>query len=422
MEVLFSKDLKDTLRRRHAVSDMDRLEALQSSTTSAPCKLREKKILFQNLLANRDPILQSATVLDLAYNTDLHAALSRDLPSNHNITRQDNVALSLKLLNFFDPIEVFHTHMKEQDEAANRPATHSGENGSPSYLPIELSGRVVAIKEKVDLFVVNKNATSIHSLFNSVKLSSLQKAYHFDQALHDKLDDAQKQCPFCLHYSLIWVPENDTVADENTVAIRDYDASMKVWNAYIASCDTNKGRGHAEPARPKHPKTGAIMKRSPTAPKLRSVIVMCTCRNSHCLCPGNDIGSSCFINCIDCKTGKHFESKGPSRRCSCDVCGCICPAAWQIQDHMKIGLQLAQLHKNRTLFQGDKVSPEQGLRMFLRKTASAGLLAVEGAMAIKKMTWSTNRIATSLQLSWSTMERLKLWLGTMAYYPATVVR
>ena len=233
MEVLFSKDLKDTLRRRHAVSDMDRLEALQSSTTSAPCKLREKKILFQNLLANRDPILQSATVLDLAYNTDLHAALSRDLPSNRNITRQDNVALSLKLLKLFDPMEVFHTHMKEQDEAANRPATRSGEKGSPSYLPIELSGRVVAIKEKVDLFVVNKNATSVHSLFNSVKLSSLQKAYHFDQALHDKLDDAQKQCPFCLNYSLIWVPENDTVADENTVAIRDYDASMKVWNAMI---------------------------------------------------------------------------------------------------------------------------------------------------------------------------------------------
>ena len=98
MEVLFSKDLKDTLRRRHAVSDMDRLEALQSSTTSTPCKLREKKILFQNLLANRDMILQSATVLDLTYNTDLHAALSRDLPSNRNITRQDNVALSLKLL------------------------------------------------------------------------------------------------------------------------------------------------------------------------------------------------------------------------------------------------------------------------------------------------------------------------------------
>ena len=48
---------------------------------------------------------------------------------------------------------------------------------------------------------------------------------------------------------------------------------------------------------------------------------------------------------------------------------------------MKIGLQLAQLHKNQTLFQGDKVSPKQGLHMFLRKTAGAGLLAAEGVMA-----------------------------------------
>ena len=48
---------------------------------------------------------------------------------------------------------------------------------------------------------------------------------------------------------------------------------------------------------------------------------------------------------------------------------------------MKVGLQLAQLHKNQTLFQGDKVSPEQGLYMFLRKTAGAGLLAAEGVMA-----------------------------------------
>ena len=59
----------------------------------------------------------------------------------------------------------------------------------------------------------------------------------------------------------------------------------------------------------------------------------------------------------------------------------MCPVAWQIQDHMKIGIQLAQLHKNQTLFQGDKVSPKQSLHMFLRKTAGAGLLAVEGGMA-----------------------------------------
>ena len=123
MEVLFSIELKGTLCRRYAVSDMDRLKALQSSTTSAPYKLREKKILFQNLLANRDMTLQSDMVLDLAYNTDLHTALSRNLPSNCNITWQDNVALSQKLLVLFDPIEIFHTHTKEQNEATNRPAT-----------------------------------------------------------------------------------------------------------------------------------------------------------------------------------------------------------------------------------------------------------------------------------------------------------
>ena len=48
-----------------------------------------------------------------------------------------------------------------------------------------------------------------------------------------------------------------------------------------------------------------------------------------------------------------------------------------------IGLQLAQLHQNKTLFQGDKLTPEQGLHTFLRKTAGAGLLAAEGVMANK---------------------------------------
>jgi hypothetical protein len=177
MEMLFSLELKDTLHNRYVVSSMDHLDALQNSTSTAPCKLKAKKTLLQNLFTNRETILQPAKTLGIAYNTNLHDALSHNLPSSRRILRQDNVVLSQKVLNLFEPMEVFHNHMRDQDEATGRPSTRLGEKGNPSYLPIKLSGRVVAVKEKVDKYVVEKNASSVHSLFNLVKLSQLQKAH-----------------------------------------------------------------------------------------------------------------------------------------------------------------------------------------------------------------------------------------------------
>ena len=87
-------------------------------------------------------------------------------------------------------------------------------------------GRVVAVKEKVDKCVVEKNALSMHYLFSVVKLSQLQKAHRFDQSLHETLDDSQKQCSFCLHYSLIWAPENNTLVDKSAVLVDEHNAAI----------------------------------------------------------------------------------------------------------------------------------------------------------------------------------------------------
>lgn len=107
------------------------------------------------------------------------------------------------------------------------------------------------------------------------------------------------------------------------------------------------------------------------------------CKNSRCLQPNSDVGSTCFIKCIDCNTGQRFPTQGPSQRCTCTVCECVCPAAWLQSDHMKIGLAIMQLHRDGVLFadEGEGVTPEQGLQRFLRQNASFGLLAAEGVMA-----------------------------------------
>ena len=70
-------------------------------------------------------------------------------------------------------MEVFYNHMREHGEAVGRPAMWSGKKSSSFNLPVNLSSKVVAVKEKVDKYVVEKNALSVHSLFKLVKLSQI---------------------------------------------------------------------------------------------------------------------------------------------------------------------------------------------------------------------------------------------------------
>ena len=90
----------------------------------------------------------------------------------------------------------------------------------------------------------------------------------------------------------------------NVVIINDHNATMMVWNAYLVTCVLEKVEGHSTSPGCKHPKTGAIMKRALSAPKFQSVIIMYMWWNSHCVSLDNHIGSTCFIKCIDYKTGQ----------------------------------------------------------------------------------------------------------------------
>ena len=57
MEMMFSSEIKDMLCNHYVVSSMDHLDALRSSTLTAPCKLKVKETLLQNLLTHREAIL-----------------------------------------------------------------------------------------------------------------------------------------------------------------------------------------------------------------------------------------------------------------------------------------------------------------------------------------------------------------------------
>ena len=92
---LFSAGMQERLRSAHVVTDLQRIVELQVSSQKGLCKSTKKKGILKNLLSHREQFLSLAKSLDTAFNSNLHDALERIIPSRTEIFKGDNHASSL---------------------------------------------------------------------------------------------------------------------------------------------------------------------------------------------------------------------------------------------------------------------------------------------------------------------------------------
>ena len=140
---LFSAGMQERLRSAHVVTDLQRIIELQVSSQKGLCKSTKKKGILKNLLSHREQFLSLAKSLDTAFNSNLHDALERIIPSRTEISKGDNHALSGMILHLFEPLEAFLQFNKQQEGvlSESRCTTRgvSSTNGGASSMTVQIA-------------------------------------------------------------------------------------------------------------------------------------------------------------------------------------------------------------------------------------------------------------------------------------------
>ena len=141
------------------------------------------------------------------------------------------------------------------------------------------------------------NVGELYKQFKSVALTPAQQSYRFRQDRHEMLDPLNKQCPYCLHFSVNSLPENDTATASNKKDLQEWNQAMNVWRDYKKKQQDAEKKNEPPPLLPVNPNTKTVMKQAPKHKPLRMIIEKCMCSVSSCISRHSDTGSSCFVKC-----------------------------------------------------------------------------------------------------------------------------
>jgi hypothetical protein len=372
--LLFNKAHEARMKQAYVITDLDRINILESGKKNAPTRHAEKKQYLTTLFEARDEILRIAETLDATFVINLRNHLDDLLPKTISGCKKDNATCSRMLVSLFDPLAIFKMKLQEQHELEKQASrTTRGKSASRQPLYLETIDKLLSIKQKVDKIAAEENIGDLFSRFKPVTLTPTQQSYRFCQARHDILSPLNRQCPYCLHFSVNSLPENDSATMENERELNELNAATKVWNDYKKRVKAAEGKNQPPPPLPLHPISNTVMKQPPKKKQLRIIIEKCMCSNSGCISK-NDVGSSCFIKCINEDTGARYEYDS-IEGCTCVVCKCQCPGAWDVEDRAKIALGISQVIQSEALSNPDSDAPEGGVKRFLQQSVRAGTLA-----------------------------------------------
>ncbi len=386
LALLYSPELREILKNAYVVEDADRQAALTDQTNKNPTKLREKKTLLKNLLAERTNILNHAEQFDDVFNTNMKDVIARLIPSAQKDVPKDNDSAARALVSLLGPLQVFMSKYTEQRELSNE-TMRSTRGATQEPLHIQYVQQILDIFKQVDVRVVEENAGKLINKFKPATLTKQQRERTFSKARHLILDEQFRDCLFCLHPSMNSVPENDDVVSHNTTTLAEHNAANTVWQDYKRRLDAErkKAGGGRTLALPKNPNTNKEMKQAPKLGTLLEIILMCMCKTAQCLMKGSDIGSSCFTLCMDVGTNIRCTWDPTTGKCTCEVCMCQCPAAYLQKHAAQIALGLMQLQQDGHLDTLVNSAPKDGgaaqLREFMVKAANGGVLAAADATA-----------------------------------------
>ena len=238
-------------------------------------------------------IMKDANDIDKKYNTNLEESLANLIPSSKTVMKKMvNKELSKKVAGLFDACQMLKSKMSSRASRTN--------------VKKRLIEEVLSIKEKVDSAVLY-NVQNIESdpLLRGHKLTAIQRERKFGNNRIPK-QEGLAQCLFCKHYSINEPLENDVIIEENRKCLEKFTIAKKVWDQYQK--DLEKDSNVPKPTHPHNP--NKTLNQKPRPQLLLDAVLLCHCFNSKCVQEGEDQGSSCSIECVNCETGERYPFQG----------------------------------------------------------------------------------------------------------------
>jgi len=316
--------------REVIVLDEERMEVLMKTGGEEKVMLRSDKTkLIKQVLENSSDILSTACIVDVAIGCDLSTRMKQLIPkSRDSISKATNKVLAKWILDLFDPFQLLHTHLLDQNfctagEKLTRTKKKKKTGGS---LVLSLAEQFVNLRDKIDRKVIVSRQNDENPLSKWMcKLSDAQRDRTFSVE-RIPTDPNHRRCLVCGNLTINEPEENKQVLKYNQELDRNYKLKMEVWNNYVKSNEEFAGQDRKKnpfPVDPTNP--SKTMKRMPVRSPYKSQILQCMASTSKCVMRNSDSCSTCPIWCVNPKTGLRYEF---TDKCQFPVCQSTCTAAY----------------------------------------------------------------------------------------------
>ena len=352
------------------VTDDNRTDVLKSHSRDALCNHIEKKGLAVRFITLVNDIIADIKKVDHHGGTDLMVyveSITAQWPSKYKVKSIKNEELIPCILSLFTIAESI-THMLNEMQQQQQDMARTTRNARPPALTPtqEFYRDLCDLKSRIDSKIVQDALSNQESAASSKLLKGLTVERSMIGRLFDNLripqDPAERQCPFCLHYSLNELEEDEGNVSYNDNLYRQHETLTTLWDNFVKARDVANAKGERPPPFPTNPfNNNQAIKRSPptvTAKQLKKSRYFCLCRSATCGSEGTTVGSTCFILCRECSpddergvsaiandtTLSFFPWAQGNRgvRCTCPICMCQCNKLFNVDDMQSIGVLMMQ--------------------------------------------------------------------------------
>ena len=169
-KTLFSNEMRERLKSSLEINNVDRIAALQDSTTSSLCKSGQKKIILQNSVAFHGDFLTAATSIDASHNTAIYNVFDRELLKKRTDIPKDNLGMAHKINFLFDLMEIFLLKFKEKlDISAQTMRSTRGKDSAQDPITLQIAEELATLKSNLDKQIHAKKAGKINKMFKPPK-------------------------------------------------------------------------------------------------------------------------------------------------------------------------------------------------------------------------------------------------------------
>ena len=306
--------------------------------------LRKDKVdLMKKVLRNQNEVVKTAFVIDVVMNCDLSTSFKLLIPKTNNlIAKASNKNLSEMIINLFEPFELVHNYLVEEQFGKGREKlTRRKKKRKPVGTVYLLSEGFLNLRDRIDRKVILQIQSDENPLSKwMVKLSDAQRQRTFSIE-RIPADPNHRRCLVCGNLTINEPEENEQVVKHNEEVDRNYAMKSVAWNEYLKDNDKNEGKNCKKAAFPTDPTNPSkTLKRQPTKAAYKSQVLQCMASTSKCVMRNSDTCSTCPIWCINDKTGLRYPF---TSKCECPVCTSTCTAAYHVHNFHVLSINMAML-------------------------------------------------------------------------------